>query len=86
MSLWFDPWVMSFDWGSKSSTAPREPTLEMILLLESLEFQPECYGPRLTRGKPRTEPYSGTDFVDTVDEGEGGSGFDARKAVPRPTR
>jgi len=87
MSLWLDPYVMSFDWGSKSSMAPREPTLEMIMLLESLEFRPECYGPRLSKGPFRKKPYAGTDYVDDIGKDEeGGSGFDARKAVPRPTK
>ena len=88
MSLWLDPYVMSFDWGSKSAMAPREPTLEMIMVLESLEFRPECFGPRLSkRGPPRSKAYEGTDFTDKVgSDVEQGSGFAARKAVPRPTR
>jgi hypothetical protein len=43
ISLWLDPWVMSFDWASSDLAVLEGPTLEMIEMLESLEFHPECF-------------------------------------------
>ena len=43
ISLWVDPWVMSFDWASDEVSAIDGPTLEMIETLESLDFHPECF-------------------------------------------
>jgi hypothetical protein len=43
ISLWLAPWVMSFDWASANLDALEGPTLEMIEMLESLRFYPECF-------------------------------------------
>ena len=43
ISLWIDPFVMSFDWASADLKALEGPTLEMIETLENLEFHPECF-------------------------------------------
>ena len=36
MSLWQDPFVISFDWAGKGPKATTEPTLEMVMTLETL--------------------------------------------------
>jgi hypothetical protein len=51
LSLWLDPWVMSFDWATTDPNGPKEPTLEMIMTLESLTFYPECFRARKDGGK-----------------------------------
>jgi len=43
ISYWIDPWVMSFDWASSDPAFEKTPTLEMIELIESLEWHPECF-------------------------------------------
>jgi hypothetical protein len=43
ISLWLDPWVMSFDWAASDLSVLDGPTLEMIEALESLRFHPECF-------------------------------------------
>ncbi len=43
ISYWVDPWVMSFDWASSDPDFDKAPTLEMIELIESLEWHPECF-------------------------------------------
>jgi hypothetical protein len=42
-SLWLDPWVLSFDFASRELTAHMGPTPEMIDILESLTFYPQCF-------------------------------------------
>lgn len=87
LSLWRDPFVISFDWASKKPDAPIAPTLEMITVLETLEFHPECFGARLpARGSARDKPYAGQDYVDQVDDLDRGDGFEAREGGPRPFR
>jgi len=78
MSLWQDPYVMSFDWGGKGTTVTSEPTLEMVMVLETLEFHPGCFGgrpPSRKRSGRVGRPYAGTDFTDELEKGEGGDGF-----------
>jgi hypothetical protein len=87
MSLWQDPFVISFDWGSKKSDKPGVPTLEMVMLLESLAFHPECFSARRpARGGATGKPYAGTDFTDRIEDGEGGDGFETKSSGPRPYR
>jgi len=88
MSLWQDPYVISFDWGGKGATQATEPTLEMVMMLETLEFHPECFGGRPPSRKPAAtggRPYAGTDFNDELEKGEGGDGFSGRPST-RPRR
>lgn len=87
MSVWHDPYVISFDWSSKSLDAPTAPTLEMIMMLETLEFHPACFGARLPARKGSSgKPYSGADFTNRIEDGEGGDGFQGRPTGPRPRR
>jgi hypothetical protein len=88
MSLWQDPYVMSFDWGGKGTTGATEPTLEMVMMLETLEFHPECFGGRPPSRKPAAtggRPYRGSDFSDELEKGEGGDGF-SPSTPTRPRR
>jgi len=88
MSLWQDPYVISFDWASRSVTASTQPTLEMIMMLETLEFHPECFGgrPPARKKTPAAAQYKGTDFTDELEKGEGGDGFSSPKSDTRPRR
>ncbi len=52
ISLWLDPWVLSFDWASSDMNVIDGPTLEMIETLESLRFHPQCFT-ALTPGETR---------------------------------
>lgn len=43
-SLWLDPWVLSFDWATTDvGAAYFGPTPEMIDVLDTLKFHPECF-------------------------------------------
>ena len=87
MSLWQDPYVFSFDWGGKGLTATTEPTLEMVMTLETLEFHPECFGGRPpSRKKPTGKAYRGSDFTDELEKGEGGDGLEGASSTTRPRR
>ena len=69
--------------GRESTT---EPTLEMVMTLETLEFHPECFGGRPpARKKPPPGAYKGSDFSDELGKGEGGDGF-TPKSDSRPKR
>jgi len=43
-SLWVDPWVLSLDWATTDLGNPPGATNEMIDVLESLRFHPDCFG------------------------------------------
>ncbi len=42
-SLWVDPWVLSLDWATTDLSMPPGATPEMIDVLESLHFHPQCF-------------------------------------------
>ncbi len=42
-SLWLDPWVLSFDWARTELTDNLGPSPEMIDILESVQFYPQCF-------------------------------------------
>jgi len=43
MSLWIDPWVLSFDWATTDLNIALGPTPAMLDVIESLTFFPECF-------------------------------------------
>ena len=43
MSLWVDPWVMSFDWATTDMSIAAGATPSMVDVIESLKFYPECF-------------------------------------------
>jgi hypothetical protein len=42
-SLWVDPWVLSFDWATTDLSSDPHMTPQMVDVLESLQFHPQCY-------------------------------------------
>jgi len=42
-SLWIDPWVLSLDWATTDMSQTLGATPEMISVIESLQFYPECF-------------------------------------------
>ncbi|RMD85136.1 MAG: hypothetical protein D6815_02545 [Candidatus Dadabacteria bacterium] len=44
-SLWIDPWVLSLDWATTDLSTPPGATPEMIDVIESLRFHPQCFAP-----------------------------------------
>ena len=56
------------------------------MVLETLEFHPACFGGRPpSRKRTAGRPYSGTDFTDELEKGEGGDGFSG-SSTSRPVR
>ena len=43
ISLWIDPWVLSFDWATTDLNIAFGPTPTMLDVIESLHFYPECF-------------------------------------------
>ena len=87
MSLWQDPYVISFDWAGKGQKGTTEPTLEMVMTLETLEFHPECFRgrPPSRKSSPSGKQYRGSDYSDSLGKGEGGDGFESSNPK-RPAR
>jgi hypothetical protein len=83
ISLWLDPWVMSFDWATTDPDGPKEPTLEMIMTLESLTFYPECFRARKAGGKGGWDMDSGRSVGDPPPPGAEGYQSDSG-ASPAP--
>jgi hypothetical protein len=42
-SLWLDPWVLSLDWGSVDDEVAPGPRAELVDVVESLTFNPQCF-------------------------------------------
>ena len=43
ISLWIDPWVLSFDWATTDLSIALGPTPSMLDVIESLHFYPQCF-------------------------------------------
>jgi hypothetical protein len=87
LSVWRDPYVISFDWGTRRLDAPSTPTLEMISMLETLEFHPDCFSARLPASwSAGGKPYAGTDFNERIGPDPSGDGFSPSSGGPRPRR